>query len=267
MPAMPLRGGNSFSVRTPGGDPGRRDLDFYEERSVTSDFQLGEASGYLLKSAGDAVDAPVLAGRLIASQSGWLLLTVPNDLVRGVFSAMRVLGAELPGPHNNEPLNAHISVMRPEEIEQIGGIDVIVERGREFHYQLGALQEVAPTSWKEMSRVWFLKVKSPDLEKLRKSYGLSARPKNNEYDFHITCAVRKKKILQENSDVAKAASAHGIFQHKCGHETRCRCSHNERHVVDHDCPSCIWAAEKTSSAKPLMELERVLAWTPTSLTS
>jgi len=39
---------------------------------------------------------PQLKGRLILSKSGWLLLTVPNDVGKGFFAAIREPGAELP---------------------------------------------------------------------------------------------------------------------------------------------------------------------------
>jgi len=42
-----------------------------------------------------------------------------------------------------------------------------------------------------MSRVWFLEVECKELEKLRKSYGLTN--KLNGHEFHITVAIRKSK--------------------------------------------------------------------------
>jgi len=95
--------------------------------------------------------------------------------------------------------------MRPEEIEEIGGSDKIVERGRDFHFTLGPVRSTVPGGWPEMSKVWFIEVRSPELKKLRKSYGLTPLPHNNEYQFHITVAVRKKNVLGDNA-VAKAAS-------------------------------------------------------------
>lgn len=163
----------------------------------------GFAAAMLFKQAGDAVNAPILSGRLVGSSSGWLLLEVPNALVRGVFDALDAPGAELP-PSKGGGLNAHISVMRPDEIKQIGGIEKITERGLRFKYQLGGLREVSPDGWANMAKCWFLRVISKPLEALRKSYGLSALPNNGKYDFHATVAVRKKKVLQANP-ISKAA--------------------------------------------------------------
>jgi len=163
-------------------------------------YMLGRS---LSKEAGAPVTVHALSGELYLSKSGWLLLDVPNSLVRGAFDALHELGAELPF-HTDGSLNAHVTVMRPEEIEQIGGADKITERGHQFKYTLGPLKECVPDGWTEMAKVWFIEVKSKQLEQLRKSYGLSALPKEGKHAFHITIATRRKKVLQ-NNDVKKAS--------------------------------------------------------------
>lgn len=135
-----------------------------------------------------------LYGRLYLANSGWLLLEVPNSLVRGLFNAMQEPGIELPYDDEGK-LNAHISVMNDLEVETIGA-DKITERGHVFAYRPQTLVRLDRPSWKGVSAVWFLRVGSPELERLRKSYGLSARPHNNEHDFHITYAVRRVGVLQ-----------------------------------------------------------------------
>lgn len=151
--------------------------------------------------------AYTLSGRLYLSKSGWILLTVPNDLVRGIFAAMDEPGIELPPSGPREKLDAHISVIRPEELETIeGGADAITERGKSFKYTLGRLVTVRPAGWSEMSQAWFMTVHSTELQSLRKSYGLSPRPKDNEFDFHVTVAVRRKSVLGRN-ETSKAADS------------------------------------------------------------
>jgi hypothetical protein len=134
----------------------------------------------------------------------WGLLSVPNAMVRGIFKAMNEPGAEMPTDSTTGELNAHISVMRPEEIEMIGGANVLKnDRGKQFRYTLQRLESLVPVGWEEMSRAWMMRVHSPELQKLRKSYGLTNKPKDNKFDFHITVAVRRKGVLNPN-DVAKA---------------------------------------------------------------
>lgn len=168
----------------------------------TTNSQKIYAAGFsLMKAAGDAVPTYSLSGRLYLSSSGWLLLAVPNNLVRGAFEAMHEPGVALP-----PDFNAHVSVCRPEEVEAMGGPEAITERGKTFRYQLGPIKTVEPAGWSGMSRVWFISVTSPELSAFRRSYGLPSQPRrgDEELPFHITVAVRRKHILNTN-EVSKAA--------------------------------------------------------------
>lgn len=167
-----------------------------------------ELARRLVKTAADAPQTSyAMAGQLYLSASGWLLLSVPNGLVRAVFGTLDEIGVELPPGKDDQPFNAHISVMRPEELEQIGGADKITERGQSFHYNIGRLAVVTPAGWPEMSKCWLLQVNSPELSQLRRSYGLSPLPqRNNEpLAFHITVAVRRKGVLRAN-EISKVST-------------------------------------------------------------
>ena len=156
-----------------------------------------------VKAAGDLEHFHNLAGRLYVSESGWGFLSVPNALVHGAFDALDEPGVELPKGDNGR-VTAHISVFRPEDIEQIGGKDKITERGHSFKYSLGRTAAVNPSGWDGMSKVWMIEVRSPELKQLRKSYGLSPLPKDNKFQFHITFAIRRTGVLQ-GSEIRKAA--------------------------------------------------------------
>ena len=164
-------------------------------------YDHGAAFAYLQKEAAVPEVAFSLTGKLYLSGSGWLLLSVPNALVRGVFDALHEPGAELPLRSDGQ-LEAHISIMSPDELQTIGGAGKITERGHEYRYSLGQLKSVEPNSWSGVARVWYCTVSSPALENLRKSYGLE--PRRNGYDLHITVAKRKARVLQ-NNEVSKAA--------------------------------------------------------------
>lgn len=148
-----------------------------------------------------------LTGRLFLSKSGWVLLSVPNAIGRGAFKAINEPGIELPVDEDEGQYNAHISILRPEEVEQIGGPGRISERGKEFSYSLGNIREFEPSGWKEMERCWAIEVHSPDLEKLRKSYGLSPIPGDGKLKYHITVAVRRRKVLGNNNIVKSPDTA------------------------------------------------------------
>ena len=171
--------------------------------STLNPYDLAEAWVYLQKQSQAAEIAHSLAGRLYASRSGWILMAVPNALARGAFAALHEPGAELPLNADGN-LRAHVSVMRPEELESLGGPDAITERGQEFAYTLGPVKSVVPATWNGVGRVWYIQIVSPALRELRRAYGLSSQPRD-DWDFHITFAIRKTGVLRENS-TSKAAS-------------------------------------------------------------
>jgi hypothetical protein len=120
-----------------------------------------------------------------------------------VFDALTAPGAELPtGGSLNVPnvksdlFNAHISVMTADEVASIGA-NKINERGHLFHYGLGPLIEIAPKTIDGISKIWAVQVVSPALSALRKSYGLPPLV-HGDHQFHITVAVRRTKVLQNN---------------------------------------------------------------------
>ncbi len=178
--------------------------------AVTAAYKSGlytrdQFTASLVKLAAEATEVQALSGKLILTKGNWLILNVPNAIVNGLFAAINVPGAKLPPPHGDySSYNAHISVMRPKEVEKIGP-EKINERGSDFDYQLGPVHTCKPDGWGEMEKVWFVQVLSPQLEGLRTKYGLSATPKGGRYDFHITFAVLPAE--SQNNRVAKAAAA------------------------------------------------------------
>ena len=193
-------------------------------------YQKGNAHGWLIKSSQSATTSYQLAGRLYVAKSGWLLLSVPNALVRGVFDALHAPGVELPlaGAMNvpnvdKDLLNAHVSVMTAAEVESIGA-DNINERGHTFRYTLGPVKEVPVSNIDGVSRVWFIQVASPELTALRKSYGLSPKMKGDE-PFHITVALRRRNVMRDN-DTSKCCktSAETTDEHRIRNTYECGCS-------------------------------------------
>lgn len=194
-------------------------------------YAKGNAHGWLNKNAKTAASYH-LAGRLYLAKSGWLLLSVPNAFVRGLFDALVAPGAELPTTDlMNVPnadcgvLNAHISVMTADEVKAIGA-DKINERGHTFNYGLGPVEEVPVSNVDGVSKVWAVQIKSPGLSALRKSYGLPPYIHSN-HPFHITVAARRKKVLG-NNPISKFDSATGRGELKAAADDKttydCCCS-------------------------------------------
>jgi hypothetical protein len=61
-------------------------------------YLAGNALGWLASGNKQASTNYPLSGRLHLSKSGWLLLSVPNALVRGVFDALTAPGRNYPPP-------------------------------------------------------------------------------------------------------------------------------------------------------------------------
>jgi len=160
-----------------------------------------------LKFAADATLSYGLAGRLYLSRSGWLLLKVPNALGQGAFDALHELGVEVPTSETTGRYEAHISVMRADEVERVGP-GRISEVGHSIPFTLGPVKTVVPRGWPGVSRVWFIECRSPALEQLRRSYGLPSlptpRPCADGYPFHITFAIRRAGVLRADTAVEKA---------------------------------------------------------------
>lgn len=159
------------------------------------------AGAAMVKNAAAAATSYSLTGTLYLSQSGWLLMSVPNALARGVFAAIDEHGVELPPSEHGQGFNAHVTVMSPQDIEKLGGPARITERGKQYRYTLGRLKEVVPDDWPGVLKVWYVAVYSPDLQALRRSYGLSSLPHDGEYEFHCTVAVRRRGVLATGETV------------------------------------------------------------------
>lgn len=167
-------------------------------------YDLGSAIGYLKKEA--SIKTNALSGELYASSNGAVLLSVPNAIVRGTFDALDENGLSLPG--KNGKFNAHIVVMTPDEVDKLGGLSKITERGHHFHYNLGPLHEAPASEMFDFSKVWFLSVISSDLAQLRKTYGLTPSPGRN--GFNLVVALRKLGVLGKN-DIKKHAAAANLY--------------------------------------------------------
>lgn len=128
----------------------------------------------------------------------YLIVGIPTALVRGVFDAMHEPGISLPASVDGGAMRAGIVVMTPEELKQVGGAEKINERGKSFSYYLDGLEETPAKGWPGVSTCWHMRIKSPELGKLRRSYGLPTKVEGDS-DFSIIVAVRKTGVLTANA--------------------------------------------------------------------
>lgn len=135
-----------------------------------------------------------LAGRLYLAD-GRLVASVPRGLAAGIAKALTVLGAERPP----DAQLGRIEILTPEEVQAIGA-DQISERGKTLRYSLGRLYEAEGEGGWE--KVWYVRVHSPEMQALRRSYGLSSLPQADGFRFVV--AVRRRGVLGRN-EVRKEA--------------------------------------------------------------
>ncbi len=207
---------------------------------MTKLYDLGQALCLLHRSSRQKQAAAAelsygLKGKLELSRTGWILLKVPNALGHGAFQALNEPGAEMPKSETSGQYKAHISVIRPEELESVGGAAAVTERGKEFSFTLGPVREVNPAGWDEVNKCWFIEVRSPELDKLRKSYGLDA-PK---YPYHITFAVRRKGVLR----IGDKSKGRSLIHHP---------SEFGKAAADRNCPGC---GRKFPKGEPYPDVE------------
>ena len=125
------------------------------------------------------------------TKDNYVYLNISNNVVNGLVSLIDYEGVEKP-PYDLKSFNnvgAHISVIGTSEYED-NDLRCIQEVGKEFNFTFKNIKSTNPDGWDEMKKVYFVQVKSPELEKLRKKYGL---PKLIDgHEFHITIGVEKQ---------------------------------------------------------------------------
>lgn len=122
-------------------------------------------------------------GVLVQQSDGYAYIKVDDDYIHRLYPLLNTSTYEKP-PYfrRKDAPGAHISVVYEDEHQQLD------EAGKHFTFTLKNIVEVHPK--KGLSYI-VLQVSSPELENLRKKYGLSPLLKGHE--FHITLAKIKPR--------------------------------------------------------------------------
>jgi hypothetical protein len=97
--------------------------------------------------------------------------------------------------YGEDRFNAFLTVMLPEEVEQVGA-DNINERGKQFEFDIGKLDKFHPQGAdSKYAEYYYIECSSPDLAKLRRTYGLESQPPGG---FMIVCGVRPYNVYRNN---------------------------------------------------------------------
>lgn len=120
---------------------------------------------------------------ILRSSSGFVYVKLDDSFIHKLIPFIQDEGFEEP-PYFGDPalVGAHITVIYPSELNQ-----EVEECGEEITFVPRECQVVRPLRWEGINEVYILVVDAPELDKIRKKYGLEKQT----YDFHVTIGVKK----------------------------------------------------------------------------
>lgn len=135
-------------------------------------------------------------GVLKKNKQGLIYLDIDNRFISAMIPYLKAYGLVRPPYFNlfGSPDGAHIPVI-PAREAAFQYLDQITEVDQEFTFEIEGLYSIEPAIWPEVEQVWFFKLKSPDLERLRRRYFLPATP--NGHSFHIAVAIKPRVAVSE----------------------------------------------------------------------
>lgn len=131
-------------------------------------------------------------GTLQKNGQGLFYLDIDNRFVLSLIPYLKAFGL-VRAPYFNllqAPLGAHIPVISPREAT-LHYLDRLDEVGQEFNFEIEGLYSLEPALWPEVEQVWFLKVRSFELEALRQRQFLISKP--GGHSFHIAVAIKPRQ--------------------------------------------------------------------------
>ncbi len=134
-------------------------------------------------------------GVLKRNASGMIYLDIDNRFITTMIPYLKAHGLVRP-PYFNLfgpfPEGAHIPIITSREA-RFHFIDQVGELGKTFSFEIEGLYSLEPTLWPEVEQVWIFKLRSPELETLRRRHFLTATP--GCHSFHIVVAVKARAGL------------------------------------------------------------------------
>ncbi len=126
------------------------------------------------------------SGLLKQTDGGFLYISLPKEYVYAVLPLL--LGRDAtPPPYFDQGMDgAHITVATEEEMAQVSSC-YIPNLNQEIDFLIVNISKVELENSSLGSEVYYLKVESEKIGKIRKELGLS--PKIQDHDFHITIGV------------------------------------------------------------------------------
>lgn len=149
-----------------------------------------------------------LVGSLYYDKQGdRITLSIPSYLIAGLFGAIGESGWQLPEKH----VRSGITVIGETELDKLGGPSIITERGKQFSYSIRPPKIVQLNGANGLEKACVLVVASPQLQKLRKSYGLSGPPEEGESKFYAVIAVKQQQPTKPAGPLVRPASESAVY--------------------------------------------------------
>lgn len=135
-------------------------------------------------------------GVLKKNQQGLVYLDVDNRFISMMLPYLKAHDLVRPPYFNlfGAPEGAHVPVI-PAREAGFHYLDEVEEIDQEFSFEIEGLYSMEPVSWPEVEQVWFFKLRSEELERLRQKYFLPAVP--GGHAFHIAVAVKPRIGVSE----------------------------------------------------------------------
>ncbi len=132
-------------------------------------------------------------GVLRQTKEGHVYLDIDNAFILSLLPYLAIHGLTRPPYFNlfSSPGGAHIPVISAREA-YFQDVGPLAEIGQEFDFEIEGLYSVRPHSWPEVEQVWFFKVNSPALERLRRKHFLPSKP--GGHPFIIATAVQSAAV-------------------------------------------------------------------------
>lgn len=137
-------------------------------------------------------------GILRQNMQGLTYLDIDNQFIMALLPYITRQGLT-PPPHFNalsSPNGAHIPVI-PSREARFRDISLVKETGQIFSFEIEGYYSVEPASWPGIQQIWFFRVHSPELERLRRKYFLPAIP--GGHPFVIANAVQPNNKIHSNT--------------------------------------------------------------------
>lgn len=127
---------------------------------------------------------------VLKSEDGFLYVDIDDAYIHKLITFLEEEGFQEP-PYFGKPglVGAHISVAYYDEARELG-LGEIEECGQLIVFTPKKCQVVHPPKWKETESLYIITVEAPELDRIRKKYGLPRR----EHEFHITVGIKPKVL-------------------------------------------------------------------------